>query len=302
MKSGSDASVSASTDESQAADSSALNLLTLQKSLSGLERNFESAENSQGFIGRSIDWTKNTLGASAHSDFLVGRLWSHVIDSDRGSEAVRKSFNTFRAGLNAYPPAADTAQAANAAGLDGLRQSVAGYKESQSSAVNLVGDTAAFGAMLLSRRPRSVIEHMFEGALAKSAVKYVDGPYSNVADDVITGAAMGNILPVGRYLGRLGHSALSLGLPDIASRAAVRSGLTYAVECGFWGYAADTSSHYMANRALGLGRDQALVHSFGSPLKSPGTVGWFVLGGAVGVFGGRVSQAISSSYRRLQSR
>lgn len=156
--------------------------------------------------------------------------------------------------------------------------------------------------MLLSRKPRSVIEHMFEGALAKSAVKYADGPYSNLADDVITGAAMGNILPVGRYLGRLGHSALSLGLPDIASRVAVRSGLTYAVECGFWGYAADTSSHYMANRDLGLEREQALAHSFRSPWQSPGTVGWFVVGGAVGVFGGRVSQAISSSYRRLQPR
>jgi hypothetical protein len=266
-----------------------LDILSVYKTVSAAERDFKNSRDSQGIIGQSVDWVKNHLGASARSENTVSRLWSHVVNSDNGSVNVQNLCDQFKAELQVTPGKQATSgssesflahispkRAADIA-LE-VKTQVNAYKSSQNESVDAMASLAVLGAAVMTRGKLSPAGYMVEGAAVKSAVKLVDGTYSNLADDAATGALLGASLPAARFLGR-GVGSLSW---TMGGRLA---GLTagQATEGAVLGYAQDVSMRYNNNRENGLESKSALAQSFVNPIESKAAVAGFFLGGLSGL-------------------
>lgn len=281
-----------------------LSLVSLSQSVAKTERDFKNEQAKQGPVGNSVDWLKNNLGTSPHSEWMAGRLWSSVLNSDNGSIAVQKNIDADKRLLASvalsqsqnppFDPQLDVGSAARARTNEGLRDSltsrvsVNAFEESQRFGMNVASDLAALSAVILTRRPASLAVAALEGAAVKSGTKYLDGAYSNPKDDATAGAMLGVGVPIARAAGFVtGVGTKMIGTEGVKTSIVAR----YGAEGAVLGYSQEVSSRFSANREAGKSVGEAMNDSLIAPYKSGGVATGLALGIGFGFLAAPVIKA-----------
>lgn len=192
---------------------------------------FNRTEKAQGFIGNAFDATKNAIGTSATGKawYSPANLWSHVFDSDLGSQALSRRFKNeadkleqlhqavgnkdearFKAiykdltGKDFDPSQKAAAQLASA-------RAVPAFDESQKHGVDGVTDAAAAilaastlrlgGGSASGAFLKATAKSALLGGAVKAGLMQADGRYARLPRDFAVGAVMSATVPIGELAG-----------------------------------------------------------------------------------------------------
>lgn len=199
-----------------------------QQQVAGLTSEIES----QGWLGRFWDNSKESVGGSSKSDKTMSRLWSYVVDSDSSSKSVGEDLRAENAKIAELKKAAAandqasfkniyrdlTGQEFDPQKLADLQSKVrvGDYKASQEAGVDGIANLGSLtAALLLTRRFtagknlafRSVPLIMGADAAAtggfKAAIKGTDQRYADLKYDLASGAALGALAAPSELVGTL---------------------------------------------------------------------------------------------------
>jgi len=204
----------------------------LAQQLAQASSDFHAESQSQGIIGKSFDFLKDTLGTSAkdHSSFHPAALWSHLLNNDTSSATINNELQREQQLVNKLNAAAQNHDSVTFSNVykdltgtvydtDGAKTSqlpaaqlFKDYSQSQRNGVEFVTDNAAMLASALcfhSARFGSTAKSLalalgsgsLVGSATKISLKQIDSKYANFKEDLVTGTVDGIAVPLGEVAG-----------------------------------------------------------------------------------------------------
>lgn len=265
----------------------------LTSEIDAAEKLLNDSKSAQGFAGKIFDGMKENLGGSSSGDSWPGRLWAAVLDEDLSSSKLKANLERART----------VVASGDIAAIKQLRQkesdgkssfsavsAVKHYDGSQQAGVNFIADTAVLTAALASRGSGKAfgqyVNIAARGAVIKTAIKAIDGNYSDVGDDLATGAVLAATIPLANRLGQ--------------STAPFSPTLSHAVEGAVIGHGQQTVGAYEHARGKGAQTASALTEAFTASSKNPyGALFGAATGGLAGYWSVARAGKLSASERAL---